>query len=228
MNKYIVATVKDWNINVFRNSISKLPGSWTLITGPEELTKEIVEKISPDYIFFPHWSWIVPQEIYDNYDCVCFHMTDVPFGRGGSPLQNLISRGFKNTKLTALKMVGELDAGPVYTKVELSLLGRAQDIFEDAAQKIFNIIKYITEVKPTPIGQKGDVTTFARRSPKESEIPKGLKSLEAVYDHIRMLDADTYPKAFIKHGSFTVEFVDATIHEKSLEARVIIKEDNCE
>ncbi len=26
------------------------------------------------------------------FECVCFHMTDVPYGRGGSPLQNLIIR----------------------------------------------------------------------------------------------------------------------------------------
>ena len=32
------------------------------------------------------------QEIHENYKCIIFHMTDLPFGRGGSPLQNLISR----------------------------------------------------------------------------------------------------------------------------------------
>jgi len=37
-------------------------------------------------------------------------MTDVPYGRGGSPLQNLIVRGHTETKLTALRCVRDLDA----------------------------------------------------------------------------------------------------------------------
>ena len=41
-------------------------------------------------IFIPHWSFIIPKEIYQNFECILFHMTDLPFGRGGSPLQNLI------------------------------------------------------------------------------------------------------------------------------------------
>ena len=58
-----------------------------------------------------------------------FHMTDVLYGRGGSPLQNFIIRGHKETKLTAMKCVKELDAGPVYLKEFLSLLGNAEEIY---------------------------------------------------------------------------------------------------
>ena len=48
-------------------------------------------------------------------------MTDVPFGRGGSPLQNLISRGIYETKISAFRCVAEMDAGPVYPKRPFSL-----------------------------------------------------------------------------------------------------------
>ena len=41
-------------------------------------------------------------------------MTDVPYGRGGSPLQNLIVRGYSEIKLTVLQMVKAFDAGLVY------------------------------------------------------------------------------------------------------------------
>lgn len=44
----------------------------------------------PSYIFFPHWSWKIPAEIYERFECVIFHMTDV-FGRGKSA-QNLITQ----------------------------------------------------------------------------------------------------------------------------------------
>jgi methionyl-tRNA formyltransferase len=63
-------------------------------------------------------------------------MTDIPYGRGGSPLQNLIARRRKKkTKLSALRMVEELDAGPVYTKTNISLMGRAEEIYLVAEKK---------------------------------------------------------------------------------------------
>ena len=35
----------------------------------EELTIETVDNFKPDYIFFPHWNWIVKKEIYEKYEC---------------------------------------------------------------------------------------------------------------------------------------------------------------
>jgi len=53
----------------------------TIITNKDELTFEKVKLINPEYILFPHWSWIIPKEIFENFTCVVFHMTDLPFGR---------------------------------------------------------------------------------------------------------------------------------------------------
>ncbi|MDZ7775688.1 MAG: hypothetical protein U5L09_08890 [Bacteroidales bacterium] len=77
--------------------------SFKIINKKEELSLELLKKITPEYVFFPHWSYIIPESIFNNYECIVFHMTDLPFGRGGSPLQNLISRGYKETKISALK-----------------------------------------------------------------------------------------------------------------------------
>ena len=115
-NNYIVATIKEWHIKEFNKYSNSTSANWYLITNKNNLTVKNIRSINPKYIFFPHWSWIVPQEITNNYDCVCFHMTDLPYGRGGSPLQNLIIRGHKTTKITALKMIQELDTGDVYLK----------------------------------------------------------------------------------------------------------------
>ena len=113
-HSFIVCTVKPWNIAAFTRRTPAIPGSWHLVQTPDELTSELLEKIAPRYVFFPHWSWRVPADMIRRFECICFHMADVPYGRGGSPLQNLIVRGHKATKMTALRMVEELDAGPVY------------------------------------------------------------------------------------------------------------------
>lgn len=226
-NSYIVATIKDWNLQAYEKFYSIFPGSWTLINEPSQLTIEHLRRIKPRYIFFPHWSWLVPEDILDEFTCVCFHMTDVPYGRGGSPLQNLISRGHKDTKLTALKMTKQLDAGAVYLKAPLSLHGSAQQIFERCAILTFEMINSIITIEPIAIEQTGEVTTFPRRKPEQSEI-KGDEKLSELYDLIRMMDADSYPKAFFHHGDFTLTFEQAKLsksivnEENTIDAHVII------
>ncbi|WP_019613211.1 formyltransferase family protein [Psychromonas ossibalaenae] len=221
-NNYVVATIKEWNISQYEQQKKKLPGTWHLISTPEQLTIEQLRKINPRYVFFPHWSWIVSEEILNEFECVCFHMTDLPFGRGGSPLQNLIQRGYKETQLTALKMNKQLDAGDIYLKHPLNLSGSAADIFLKAAQLTFIMIKQIVTSEPAASPQQGQVVEFKRRTPAQSEIPKNL-TIEQIYNHIRMLDAESYPKAFIDYGDFRIEFKNASINEQqTLTAQIIL------
>ena len=150
-------------------------------------------------------------------------MTDVPYGRGGSPLQNLIVAGHKSTKLAALRMVDEMDAGPVYAKRGMALDGRAEEIYIRAGKLSFEIIRWMIENKPTPEPQQGEVVHFRRRKPAQSEIPPSGR-LEALYDHIRMLDAPSYPQAFIEHGNFRFEFSNAQLQGDEVVAQVVIRE----
>jgi len=177
-----------------------------------ELNLNYLKKIDPKYIFFPHWSYIIPKEIYENYNCVIFHMTDLPFGRGGSPLQNLIKRKIKQTKISAIRCVKELDAGPIYLKENLDLSGSAQEIYTRASRIIVEMIKQIIANNIQPIEQVGDVVKFERRKPQQSEI-SDISNLEDLYDHIRMLDADGYPRAFINRDGINYEFSKAKLIE---------------
>lgn len=119
------------------------------ITTPQELNAEQLSVQAAEIVFFPHWSHIVPPQIHERFECVVFHMTDLPFGRGGSPLQNLIARGIGETKITALRCVAELDAGPVYLKRPLTLQGSAQDIFRQANAIIEDMIVEILLRRPS-------------------------------------------------------------------------------
>ena len=56
----------------------------------DELSIETLDQFKPDLVFFPHWNWIVGNEIFESYTCIVFHTAPLPFGRGGSPIQNLI------------------------------------------------------------------------------------------------------------------------------------------
>ncbi len=223
MHKYIIATIKDWNIDQYNKSTYKKSKNWFLVTDTKKLTFGYVKSINPKYIFFPHWSKKVDTKIVNNYECVCFHETDLPYGRGGSPIQNLILRNQKKTIITALKMTDKIDAGPIYLKKQLKLNGSAQQIYERASKKVYKMISIIVKKKIMPIAQKGNVVRFNRRKPKQSILSKKTKSLSELYNHIRMLDAKSYPTAFIKYGNLRIEFKKAKINKKTLNASVSIK-----
>ena len=220
MNTYVIAAIGEWNKQAFDQISKYLKDKWLFCSTPTEL-KDLLEENSPRYIFFPHWRWIVPEQIIQNFECICFHMTDVPYGRGGSPLQNLIVRGHKDTKLTALRMEAGLDSGPVYLKKDMSLSGSANEIYQRATALAWDMIQNIITNEPKPITQVGELTLFKRRTPKESEIPNAL-SLDQVYDYIRMLDAPDYPHAFLEIGNYCLTFHNAELIDGKLSAKVTI------
>lgn len=221
----IIATIKSYNIEYSQILKKKYYGEHNIfiIEKKEELYKERLDEIKPDYVFFPHWSWIIPKDIYDNYKCIVFHMTDLPFGRGGSPLQNLIERGIYNTKISAIRVNGGIDTGDIYLKKDLSLMGTADEILFRAAEIIFdNMIPKIIHDELVPYEQKGEVTEFKRRKPEQSELKEEF-GVEKIYDYIRMLDGEGYPKAYINFGEYKLEFSRASYKNGKIVADVEIK-----
>ena len=218
---YIVAGCKEWNRQDFEALTQGRQEAWHFVRNDEEL-KSALSTISPRYIFFLHWNWRVPAEVWREFECVCFHMTDVPYGRGGTPLQNLIAAGFENTVVTALQMVENMDAGPVYLKQPLSLEGRAIDVYKRAGEISVNNIRWMVQANPAPQPQAGEPVIFKRRTPAQSELPTD-GDLVGVYNHIRMLDAPGYPLAFIEHGQFRVEFSNARVADEEIIAEVVIR-----
>ncbi|MDE7322999.1 MAG: methionyl-tRNA formyltransferase [Lachnospiraceae bacterium] len=225
--RIIIATIKSWNIERAQVLQKKYEGMHDIViyTAREELSVSNVCDFKPDYIFLPHWSYMIPKEITDNWECVVFHMTDLPYGKGGSPLQNLIVRGHKETKISAIQVTERLDGGPIYMKHALSLEGSAQEIFVRCSEIIFReMIPQLLQEKITPIPQEGEPVIFKRRKPEDSEITSDME-MNTIYDYIRMLDAEGYPQAFIRFGDYRLEFTDAAVSGdgQELSARVVFR-----
>ena len=193
------------------------------IAEPAKLTSEAVAEINPQWIFVPHWSHLIPESIWGSWPTVIFHMTDLPYGRGGSPLQNLIQRGHTSTMLTALRCGAGLDTGDIYFKQPLSLHGSAEEIFLRADGVIEQMIEKIVRDEPVATPQRGDPELFSRRTPAMSNLancPKGDQS--AWHDQIRMLDAEGYPHAFLEVHGMRLEFRRVSQRSDGLHADVKI------
>ena len=191
-------------------------------THESDLSVEALHKFKPDYVFFPHWSWIVTKEVHKEFNCIVFHAAPLPFGRGGSPIQNLILEGFKKTPVCAIKMTDKLDSGPIYSSSDVSLDGTLNSIFSRINNVINDLIIEIIEKNPIPITQSGKPHVFKRLTSVDNEIPTGLK-LEEIYDRIRMVDHADYPSAFIVYGDVKIEFNNAHLVEDSKEVVCLIK-----
>ena len=120
--RYLIISKKIWDEKNFylkkRNFFS------------QKVNKKIIVKTKPNIIFFIHWSKIIKKEIYSKYFCVQFHCTKLPYGRGGSPVQNLIISGQKETFITAFKVEKKLDSGPIILRRKMKLIGTANDIYK--------------------------------------------------------------------------------------------------
>ena len=187
-----------------------------------DLTLKSVQKFMPDYVFFTHWNWIVQKEMHEQFNCIVFHTAPLPYGRGGSPIQNLILEGFKETPVCAVKMTDELDAGPIYASSNVSLAGPLTSIFSRINSAINDLISEILDKNPLPADQLGEPHVFKRLTGVDNEIPKGLK-LEEIYDRIRMVDHADYPNAFITYGDIKIELSNAQLSRDTMEVKCTIK-----
>jgi len=223
MTNYIVASSKDWfeqhikskhylNLNIIE------------IKDKNDLNLELLEKINPRYIFFPHWNWKVNSEIFERYECVVFHTAPLPFGRGGSPIQNLIIRNIEKTPVCALRMTEILDGGPIYDSIEVNLDGTIKEILSRIAVCVERLIIKICQENIDPKEQVGDVVTFNRLTYADNEL-KSKYSLKELYDRIRMVDGEGYKNAYIKFGDYKIDLKDSHIQNNEIVAKIRLYRD---
>jgi methionyl-tRNA formyltransferase len=215
-------TSRPWNEELAPRLEVALGAEVRLYTRPEQLTVAALSDFAPDWVLAPHWSALIPAEIFERFRVVIFHMTDLPYGRGGSPLQNLIIRGHTETTICALRCEAGVDTGPVYLRAALSLEGSAQEIFLRAREVIFGMCCRLVLEAPEPLAQSGEPVHFRRRRPAQSVINQ-LESVEQIYNHIRMLDCEGYPPAFFEGPGWVATLKEARRDGDQVEAHVVFR-----
>jgi methionyl-tRNA formyltransferase len=209
-----IASTKSWNLDQARELQRRYQDKLIveIISEKVQLSADYLKRHEVEWVFFPHWSWIIPDEIITNWNCVIFHTSPLPWGRGGSPIQNQIVRGNYDSQVCAVRAVGEIDAGPIYLRESVDLSkGPVEEILMQVSEIVFKMIPRIAMEGLTPEAQGDPGVTFKRRKPSQSELPLRLDSLRTAYDHIRMLDGEGYPPAFVEHGDQIIEFRNARI-----------------
>jgi len=177
-------------------------------------------------IVYFHWSEYITSEFFDNHECITIHTSNLPHGRGGTPIQNQILDGITQTRVNALKTVKGVDRGPIYSSKEISLQGNLSDIWMSISDATVILIQRILAHDIIPIEQSSIELMEFEPYKRLSGAPNPLDSntLEEVYDKVRMVDAPGYPNAQIIIDGFVLDFTNARfINNKEVLCNVKIK-----
>ena len=211
MKKIIIVSSSDY----FKKKIIIKNVKFLFFNKQSELSLKNLKRIKPNIIFFPYWHWKVDSKILDKFLCIGFHTAPLPYGRGGSPVQNQIIRGKKKSQICAIKYNNIIDGGDVFLRSNILLKGTANEIFKNIFDKIIVMITKIIKKTPRSKKQIGKVTVFKRRKPSQSQINFNT-TLTKIYDFIRMLDLDfkNFPKAFLNEKKYKIIFSEPIIRGK--------------
>lgn len=132
--------------------------------------------------------------------CYVLHESDLPKGRGWSPLAWQVIRGRKEIKVSLIEMVDKIDSGPICAQSLINLEGHElwDEIHERAAEVKIDLIRRALYGRLYSLAQRGRSSYYSRRSPEDSRINPG-KSIESQFDAIRIADP-RFPPFFDLRG----------------------------
>ncbi len=158
------------------------------------------QNIKGDICFLLSCTKLVKKEFLNNFsNCIVIHASDLPQGKGFSPLQHQILEGKNEIVLTLFEVVEAMDAGPFYLKDKITFNGLEllPELRDKMALKIQEMcIKYLNDYEElTPIEQSGEESFYARFT-KENDRIDIDKTLREQINHIRVADNNKFPLWF--------------------------------
>ena len=199
MRNILICGYRDWSYDIYK--LLKAYDYNVTYVDDKDFLEIVIKEVQPKIIFFIGWSWIVEQDIIDNYPCICLHPSPLPKYRGGSPIQNQIMNGEKESAVTLFEMDEGLDTGDILYQESFSLDGDLKDIFKRIKDVGVNGICSILEGNIKTVKQnEEEATTYKRRTKDMSEIKIDdieNYTAEELYDKVRSLQYP-YPNADIK------------------------------
>jgi methionyl-tRNA formyltransferase len=185
---------------------------------PEKFSKidiENIKKINPDVILVVAYGVILPNEVLSIPCCGCVnvHASLLPKWRGAAPIERSIMSGDTKTGISIMKVVEELDHGPVYLQSEISI--KENDTYEEVSRNLINVGKktldmyFSGHLYPT-VPQNHKLATYAKKI-KKNELEIDFNN-EAYLEHKRVCAFTPKPGACftldsVKYKIFATKFI---------------------
>lgn len=216
--QYLLISKKKWNLKNYKELDKK-------VLFRSNINQIFIKKKKPKIIFFLHWSKKIHKNIFSKNLCIQFHCSDLPHFKGGSPVQHQVLKGLKKTMLTSFRINNKIDSGDICLKKNISLKGNARMIYERIEKTGIKMINYIIKKKNIKfIKQKNKVKFYKRRKKNDSNLlSENYPKLENIYNFIRMLDAEGYPRAFLDFKNYKIFFKKAKLLNREIKGEFQIR-----
>ena len=134
---------------------------------------------------------------------IVVHASDLPKGKGFSPLQWQILEGINSIVLSLIEAVSEVDAGPIYFKQCILFEGHElyNELRDAVGLEIINMcLKYVIQRDQLiPVHQVGESTFYKKRTVLDDQIEPS-KTINELFNHFRIVDNQNYPLYFYRNG----------------------------
>ncbi|MFT5240055.1 MAG: methionyl-tRNA formyltransferase [Candidatus Promineifilaceae bacterium] len=166
--------------------------------------------VGGDLLFLISCSDLISAELRANYGrTLVVHASDLPAGRGWSPLVWQVLEGRDEITLSLFEAVNEVDAGPIIKKASFTLNG--DEMSDEINRKLFEtemaLMDYAVEnvdaLKATP--QPTDSISHYRKRTKADSRLDPQKSIAEQFNLLRISDPLRYPCFFdYRGGTYTL------------------------
>jgi methionyl-tRNA formyltransferase len=154
---------------------------------------DLIKNLKPDLIVVVAYGKILPKEIIDTpeYGTINVHASLLPEYRGAAPIQWALLNGDKETGITIMKVIEELDAGDIIIQKNIRIEDSdntstlTEKLFNEGAALLMETVKKIGSGKATYIKQDEKKVTYAPSIEKEMGLIDWKKSARDIYNQIR-------------------------------------------
>ena len=153
-----------------------------------------------DILFIINYTKIINNSVLKKIKLpIVIHASDLPKGKGFSPLMWQVLENKKKIKVSMIKAVKKVDSGPIIFKKQIKLNGT--ELYDELRLKLSKVIVYLMKklliVYPNLKlkSQKGNSTFYKKRQPKDSNLNIN-KSLKSQFNLLRTCDNRNWPAFF--------------------------------
>ena len=174
-----------------------------------------------DFCFCLGLGQMVPPAVRQQFQHVLVvHESDLPKGRGWSPLTWQILDGADRIPVTLIEATDDVDSGPVYAQRWIAFEGYEliDELRAAQAEATHALCRAFVDVYPESAvqgrEQAGEPTYYPRRRPADSEI-NPERSLTEQFNQLRVADNRRYPVFFDCRGHRYILRIERELGEAS-------------
>lgn len=160
--------------------------------------------VAQDVVFVLGYTRILSADVLaQNKLNLIIHESDLPAGKGFSPVQWQILEGKRSIRVSLIEAAAEVDAGDIIDQTTMELDGYElwPKIRKKQATATIELIRSFLDKYPSfsRKKQEGAESFYSRRGPKDDRLDE-TKSLRELLNHFRIADNEKFPVYFEVNG----------------------------